>query len=57
MVPNVSKEQTAFIVKDQGVLQTLFDLEDMDCTFIRTSGINNPITLNNKPEDLNPQHQ
>jgi len=37
VVPNVSKEQTAFIVKDQGVLQTFYDriLEDMDGMFLQ----------------------
>jgi hypothetical protein len=37
VVPKVSKEQTAFIVKDQGVLQTFYDciLEDMDGIFLQ----------------------
>jgi hypothetical protein len=37
VVPNVSKEQTAFIVKDQGVLQTFYDciFEDMDGMFLQ----------------------
>jgi len=37
VIPHVSKEQTAFIVKDQGVLQTFYDciFEDMGHMFLQ----------------------
>ena len=57
MVPDVSKEQIAFIIKESYKHSMTASLKIwMVCSF-RTSGINNPTTQNNKPEDLNPQHR
>jgi hypothetical protein len=50
VIPNISKEQTAFIVKGQGVLQTFYEriLEDMGGMFLQNISITNqkPSTLN-----------